>query len=562
MKRILILAFGLMASASVLAQTNLIKAALPEYWEHPSGAYEVAVTDQVTSLPEHTIFYPKNLSAFPEKDKLPVLIMSGPGFDKTSSAFRPFFTELASHGYLFIVNGVLTEETVNTGILPKNTKEDMAAAIDWVYAENYKPESPFYGKIDLKNICLMGQSAGGLQALDLRNDPRVTLLCLFNSGIWVKNPFGDSRGNATAGSMGSYESFTQPKEKVFSNIRVPIAYFVGDTDMARENAVDDFKYIQDVPVFVAVREIEGDAHAGTFREMNGGAFAEAALDWINWHMKGDTEASMTFKGSPSKLEKSSTKWIQVLSRNIDFVKGSAEDWANFKRYENANAKVTSSPDMVLMGDSITDNWATADPDFFEKNNFLGRGISGQTVSQMIVRFQQDVLKHNPKVVAIMAGTNDLCQQMAGMAYYPDESIYDNTVAMCELAMAHGIKVLLCSVTPCSSYMPIPTQDAGSRIVELNRKLKAYADTQKNVTYVDYFTPLANEKNGLDKELSLDGVHPKANGYYTMERILLDAYKAVTKTKKSFYLMSEEYAAEKTAAQDKEWEERMAKFRMR
>ena len=99
-------------------------------------------------------------------------------------------------------------------------------------------------------------------------------------------------------------------------------------------------------------------------------------------------------------------------------------------------------------------------------------------------------------------------------------------------------------------------------MELNRKLKAYADTQKNVTYVDYFTPLANVKNGLDKELSLDGVHPKANGYYIMERILVDAYKAVTKSKKSFYLMPEEYAAEKTAAQDKEWEERMAKFRMR
>lgn len=558
MKRFFLIAAGLVSSLTMFAQQSLIKAALPEYWANPTGAYKVAVTDQVASLPEHTLFYPEDLSAFPESDKLPVLVMSGPGVDKTSSAFRPFFTEVASHGYLFIVNGVLTEETVNTGILPKSNKQDTLDALEWVFAENYKPGSPFYGKIDLKNICLMGQSAGGIQALDLMNDPRVTLLCLFNSGLFASNPFGGT-GRPMA-SMG--DVMNMPKEKVFEKIRVPIAYFVGDTDMARQNATDDFKYIKNVPVFVGVREIPGDAHAGTFREMNGGAFAEAAVDWLDWHMKGDIDASMTFKGAPSKLEKSSTKWIQVFSRNIDHVDGNAVDWANFKRYENANTKVTTAPDMVLMGDSITDNWASIDPDFFEQNNFIGRGISGQTVSQMIVRFKQDVLNLNPKVVAIMAGTNDLCQQMAGMAYYPDATMFDNTVAMCELALAHGMKVLLCSVTPCSSYMPIPTLDAGTRIVELNKKLKAYADSQKNVTYVDYFTPLANEKNGLDKELSLDGVHPMAPGYVTMEQILIDAYKSVTKSKKNFYILSEDVAAEKAAAQVKEWEERMASFRRR
>ena len=103
-----------------------IKPALPEYWANPTGQYDVVVDDQ--TLPEHTLFYPADLSGFPESDRLPVLVMSGPGCDKTSSAFRPFFTEVASHGYLFIVSGVLTEETVMTGKLPKNTKQELLGA--------------------------------------------------------------------------------------------------------------------------------------------------------------------------------------------------------------------------------------------------------------------------------------------------------------------------------------------------------------------------------------------------------------------------------------------------
>ena len=172
------------------------------------------------------------------------------------------------------------------------------------------------------------------------------------------------------------------------------------------------------------------------------------------------------------------------------------DWGNFKRYEQMNSELTADPLVVLMGDSITDFWYNEDPDFFTKNNFAGRGISGQTASQMLVRFKQDVINLHPKAVAIMAGTNDICQHMMGQAYYPDQTIIDNIASMCELAGEAGIKVLLCSITPCAHYMAIPEQDAGSRIVEMNRKLKAYADSHKNVTYVDYHTPLATADLGL------------------------------------------------------------------
>ena len=142
---------------------------------------------------------------------------------------------------------------------------------------------------------------------------------------------------------------------------------------------------------------------------------------------------------------------------------SVPDWPDFGRYEESNASVGTGVRVVLMGDSITDNWAKEDPAYFEKNGFVCRGISGQTASQMLCRFSQDVLALEPEAVVIMAGTNDLCQQMAGMAYYPERNVFGNIKAMCELALSENIDVLLCSVTPVAHYMPIPELDAASEI---------------------------------------------------------------------------------------------------
>lgn len=231
------------------------------------------------------------------------------------------------------------------------------------------------------------------------------------------------------------------------------------------------------------------------------------------------------------------------------------DWGNFGRYEEANSQITASPLLVLMGDSVTDYWYGSDPDFFNKNNFVCRGIAGQTASQMLVRFTQDVISLKPKAVAIMAGTNDLCQNMADMAYYPDKTIIDNIIAMCELAGKAGIKVFLCSITPCAHYMPIPTVDAGSRIVALNAALKAYASTNKNVTYVDYFTPLATSENGLDDSCSYDGIHPAINCYDDMERILVSAVKKTLKLKQDLYVLPSDKADSLKAKSDAERKEK-------
>ncbi|MCF0185376.1 MAG: hypothetical protein HUJ98_02675 [Bacteroidaceae bacterium] len=549
MKRLILLAATLVLSLSSFGQNNTLAPLSSDAWEHPTGPYQVVADEDL--LAEHTVFYPKDLDAFPTKDKLPILVMSGPGCVKSSAPFRAFFTEVASHGYIMIVSGPLTRQE---GMGAQNVKEDMITAIDWAFCENSRNASQFYGKIDTRNVCAMGQSCGGIQAIDNMLDPRITLLCLFNSGL-----FEPSADNTT------FASLARPKEPILEKLHTPIAYFVGDTDMARPNATGDYDVLEKLgtkqPVLLAVRHIEGDAHGGTFRETNGGAFGVAAVAWLDWHTKGKQEASRMFSGPFASISQD-PEWVEVRKMNIDPSRGpvTRQDWPAFQRYEEANKSVTGTPDMVLMGDSITDYWYNSDQNFFDKNNFVGRGIAGQTASQMLTRFYQDVISLHPKAVMIMAGTNDLCQQMMGASYYPDSNITGNIFMMCELAKEHGIKVILSSITPVDHYMPIPDIDAGSRIVEINSQLKAYAEKDKNVTYMDLHTPFADENKGLSDEMSYDGVHPNVYLYSFMEDIVVDTVKKVLKTKKEYYTIPQEEAKVLKQKEDEQRAERMKAFR--
>ena len=135
------------------------------------------------------------------------------------------------------------------------------------------------------------------------------------------------------------------------------------------------------------------------------------------------------------------------------------DWAGLRAYAQVNKTLGDvRPDVVFMGNSITEGWFNQHPEFFQKNNFLGRGIGGQTSSEMLVRFRQDVIELHPQCVAIMAGTNDIAMNNGYIAL---ENTYQNIVSMCELARFNGIKVLLCSVTPCVRYNWRPTRCSGS-----------------------------------------------------------------------------------------------------
>lgn len=197
------------------------------------------------------------------------------------------------------------------------------------------------------------------------------------------------------------------------------------------------------------------------------------------------------------------------------------DWAGVGRYAEDNAKVTVTPKAVFMGDSITEGWPRADKDFFTDNNFLGRGISGQTTSHMLCRFRRDVIDHSPKYVVILAGTNDIALNNGPIAL---EDVLGNIISMCEIAKANKIKPVICSVVPCAKYNWRPqVTDAGEQIVKLNAMLKEYAAKNK-VQYVDYHSAMKNEQNGLDENLAKDGCHPTPEGYDIMEEIILKALK--------------------------------------
>ncbi|MDI9550231.1 MAG: acylhydrolase [Bacteroidales bacterium] len=192
------------------------------------------------------------------------------------------------------------------------------------------------------------------------------------------------------------------------------------------------------------------------------------------------------------------------------------DWAYLTRYADENAAITKTPKVVFMGDSITEFWVRQRPDFFASNNYLGRGIGGQTTSEMLVRFRQDVLEIHPKYVALMVGTNDVAENNGIISL---ENMLDNIISMCELAKANKIKVLLCSVTPCKQYLWRKEADPQTKIPAFNALMKEYADHTKGVTYVDYFSALTDGNNACKDEYTVDNCHLTSAGYEVLEGII-------------------------------------------
>jgi lysophospholipase L1-like esterase len=194
---------------------------------------------------------------------------------------------------------------------------------------------------------------------------------------------------------------------------------------------------------------------------------------------------------------------------------SQTDWADLSRYRAANnALPPPAPGerrVVFMGNSITDSWAHWFPDMFPGKPYIGRGISGQTTPQMLVRFRQDVIALKPAVVVILAGTNDIAGNTGPSTL---EMIEDNLVSMTELAKANGIRVVLSSVLPVYDYPWKPGLEPAPKIVALNAWIKSYA-ARAGAVYVDYHSAMADARQGLRAELAIDGVHPNEAGYRVM-----------------------------------------------
>ena len=198
---------------------------------------------------------------------------------------------------------------------------------------------------------------------------------------------------------------------------------------------------------------------------------------------------------------------------------SATDWPNLARYRAANDSLGSPAPgeqrVILFGDSITEVWARFFPAMFPGKPYIGRGISGQTTPQMLVRFRQDVVALRPAVVVILAGTNDIAGNTGPAT---TDMIVDNIVSMSEIAKANGIRVVLASVLPVFDYPWKRGLEPAPKITALNASLRRYA-AMSGAVYLDYHTQMADERGGLPVELARDGVHPTEAGYRLMAPLL-------------------------------------------
>lgn len=206
------------------------------------------------------------------------------------------------------------------------------------------------------------------------------------------------------------------------------------------------------------------------------------------------------------------------------------DWANLSRYEKQNAELPppakGEKRVVFMGNSITEGWVRAHPDFFKSHGYVGRGISGQTSYQFIVRFRPDVINLLPALVVINAATNDIAENTGS---YNEDITFGNIVSMVELAKANKIKVILTTTLPAAAFRWNPSiTDAPQKIKALNKRVEEYAKANK-IPYVDYYSHLlAADGESLDAKYTNDGVHPTPAGYDIMEALIQKEIKKILK----------------------------------
>ena len=274
-----------------------------------SGPYE-AVMEADPSLPTHTIYHPKALDKFGTKQKLPVVAFGNGGCANIGSLYRNFLTELASQGFLVIATGPVGADmsampmpagppapppgAAAAGARPNlpavaSKSSQLIDAVNWAIAQNGKADSKFHGKLDANAIALMGQSCGGLQALEMSTDPRVKTTVVLNSGVFS--------GASPIPGIDVQESHLQ-------KLHAPVVYLIGGTtDIAYPQAERNYPMIQ-VPVFKGNLDV---GHMATYAQPNGGAFGTVAGNWLKWQLKGDKTAQAQFAGADCGLCKDQ-KW--------------------------------------------------------------------------------------------------------------------------------------------------------------------------------------------------------------------------------------------------------------
>ena len=221
---------------------------------------------------------------------------------------------------------------------------------------------------------------------------------------------------------------------------------------------------------------------------------------------------------------------QVLQRRKENEERFRNDWANLNRYKDENEKLgppkAGENRVIFMGNSITARWIHTRPEFFAHKPYVNRGIGGQTTPQMLIRFTQDVIDLEPRVVVILAGINDIAQATGPTTL---DAIIDNISGMALLAKAHGIKVILSSVLPAYDFPSRPGLEPAGKVIALNKMIKDFAE-KNNFYYLDYFSAVVDSRNGMKKAYASDEVHPTVEGYKVMEPLVEKAIESVLKKK--------------------------------
>jgi lysophospholipase L1-like esterase len=232
--------------------------------------------------------------------------------------------------------------------------------------------------------------------------------------------------------------------------------------------------------------------------------------------------------------------LPILTERLGRADKTLHDWPNLARYAEANATLAPPAKfelrVVFMGDSITDAWISPEfGGFFPGKPYVDRGISGQTTPQMLVRFRPDVIGLQPKVVVILAGTNDIAGNTGPMTLGQIEA---NLASMAELAKANKIRVVLASVLPISNYghdregnpLDMRIKRPPEKILELNAWIKRYAAANQHM-YLDYFSAMVDPQGMLQRDLSEDGLHPNAKGYAVMSPLAEQAIRVALKKRR-------------------------------
>ena len=259
-----------------------------------------AVATEARTLPGMTLFRPRDLSAFGDEKKLPVLLWGNGACANTTFEHKNFLNEIASHGYLIVAIGLLDEiHERGAGSRQKTKSSQLLTGLDLILAENKSAESIYFGKIDVSMVAAMGMSCGGLQVIEISGDPRISTTVVCNSGV-LPTP-SPLPGMPALG------------KEILKEFHAPVLYLMGGPkDIAYDNAMDDFKRVDHVPIVMTNLNV---GHAGTYARPHGGEYTPVALAWLDWQLKGKEKASKMFMGENSTLARDAEWTVETKNFN-------------------------------------------------------------------------------------------------------------------------------------------------------------------------------------------------------------------------------------------------------